>query len=68
MFSVICPPGVLGVDRVDVMQIHSSGVIERGGFEAAMKIRAELVRGVPLLALRKQVTWTGHSLLGDYPR
>jgi predicted aldo/keto reductase-like oxidoreductase len=33
---------VLGVDRVDIMQIHSSGAIERGGFEPAMKIHAEL--------------------------
>jgi predicted aldo/keto reductase-like oxidoreductase len=34
----------LGVDRVDVMQIHSSGAIEHGGFEPAMQIHAELVK------------------------
>ena len=35
---------VLGVDRIDIMQIHSSGAIEHGGFEPAMKIHAELVK------------------------
>ncbi len=35
---------VLGVDRVDTVQIHSSGAIERGGFEPSMKIHAELVK------------------------
>jgi len=34
----------LGVDRIDVMQVHSSGAIERGGFGPAMKIHAELVK------------------------
>jgi predicted aldo/keto reductase-like oxidoreductase len=34
----------LGVDRVDVMQIHSSGAIEHDGFGPAMKIHAELVK------------------------
>jgi aryl-alcohol dehydrogenase-like predicted oxidoreductase len=34
----------LGVDRIDVMQIHSSGAIEHGGFGPAMKIHAELVK------------------------
>ena len=34
----------LRVDRVDIMQIHSSGAIEHGGFGPAMKIHAELVK------------------------
>ncbi len=34
----------LDVDRVEIMQIHSSGAIERGGFGPAMKIHAELVK------------------------
>ena len=35
---------VLGVDRVDVMQIHSSGAVENLGFDGSMKIHAELVK------------------------
>ncbi len=35
---------VLGVDRVTIMQIHSSGAIERGGFDASLRIHAELVK------------------------
>jgi hypothetical protein len=35
---------VLGVDRVNVMQIHSSGAVERLSFAGSMKIHAELVK------------------------
>ena len=34
----------LGVDHVDIMQIHSSGAIEHGGFQPAMKIHSELLK------------------------
>jgi aryl-alcohol dehydrogenase-like predicted oxidoreductase len=34
----------LGMDRVDVVQIHSSGAIEKLGFEGSMRIHAQLVK------------------------
>ncbi len=42
--SVETSLATLGVDRIEVMQIHSSGAIERLGFEGAMKVHAELVK------------------------
>lgn len=35
---------VLGVNRLDAVQIHSSGAIEHGGFGPGMEIHAELVK------------------------